>query len=91
MALHSHSQDKNSWQIQEAKTYFSKLIHNAEAYGMQKITRQGHEVAVVISMREYAKLIEPNTSFIEFMTNSPLSKIDLPLERSKEPMREVDL
>lgn len=91
MPLHSHNPEKNSWQIQEAKTYFSKLIHCAEAYGLQKITRQGHEVAVIMSKQEYDKLVKPNTSFIDFMTNSPLSKIDIPIERSKDPMREVDL
>ena len=48
---HTHDQDKNSWQIQEAKTCFSKLIDCAESFGLQKITRQGHEVAVVMSKK----------------------------------------
>lgn len=91
MALHSHDHEKNSWQIQEAKTYFSKLIHCAEEYGLQKITRQGHEVAVVISKKEYDKLVQPKTSLIDFFSNSPLNEIDIEIKRSKDPMREVDL
>jgi prevent-host-death family protein len=91
MGLHSHSHGKNTWQIQEAKTYFSKLIHCAETDGLQKITRQGHEVAVVMSMQEYDKLVRPKTSLVEFFTDSPLSEIDIPIKRSKDPMREVDL
>ncbi len=90
MALHSHH-EKNTWQIQEAKTYFSKLIHNAEEFGLQKITRQGHEVAIVMSKQEYDKLVKPKTSLIDFFTNSPLSEIDITIERSKDSMREVDL
>lgn len=88
MSLHSHG---NSWQIQEAKTHFSKLIHCAEAYGLQKITRQGHEVAVVMSKEEYDRLVQPKTSLVDFFANSPLSEIDIEIERSKDPMREVDL
>jgi len=91
MPAHSHSHKKNSWQIQEAKTYFSKLIHCAEAYGLQIITRQGHEVAVVLSKKEYDKLVQPKTSLIEFFANSPLSEIDIDTKRSKDSMREVDL
>lgn len=91
MPAPSHSPEKNSWQIQEAKTHFSKLIHCAEAYGLQKITRQGHEVAIVLSRKEYDKLVQPKTSLVEFFTNSPLSEIDIDLERSKDTMREVDL
>jgi antitoxin Phd len=91
MALHPHSPEKNSWQIQEAKTYFSKLIHCVEEFGLQKITRQGHEVAVVMSKKEYDKLVQPKTSLIDFFANSPLSELDIDIERSKDPMREVDL
>lgn len=93
MAAHSqrHEKNKNSWQIQEAKTHFSKLIHRAESHGLQKITRQGHEVAIVISKTEWDKLVQPKTSLIDFFTSSPLSEIDINIERSKDLMREVDL
>ena len=91
MSLHPRGHEKNSWQVQEAKTYFSKLIHCAEAFGLQKITRQGQEVAVVMSKQEYDKLVRPKNSLVDFFTNSPLCEIDLNIERSKDPMREVDL
>lgn len=91
MSLHSYNQKKNSWQIQEAKTYFSKLINAVESNGLQKITRQGEEVAVIMSKKEYDRLMRPKTSLIEFFANSPLSEIDIDTDRSKDLMREVDL
>ena len=90
MSLHfNHSGDR--WQIQEAKTHFSKLINSLETNGLQKITKQGKDVAVIMSKKEYDKLIRPKTTLVEFFENSPLSEIDLDFQRSKDEMRDVDL
>lgn len=93
MSLHSHkkSQPANKWQIQEAKAHFSKLINSLELNGLQKITKQGEEVAVVMSKKEYDKLIRPKTTLIDFFANSPLSEFDIDIERSKDEMRDIDL
>lgn len=93
MSLHSHkkSQAKDTWQIQEAKAHFSKLINSLEVRGVQKITKQGEEVAVVMSKKEYDKLVRPKTTLIEFFENSPLSEMDIDVERSKDEMRDIDL
>lgn len=85
------SQVKDTWQIQEAKAHFSKLINSLETNGLQKITKQGEEVAIVMSKKEYEKLVRPKTTLIEFFANSPLSEIDLDIERSKDEMRDIDL
>ena len=95
MSLHFNkkSHSKDTWQIQEAKTHFSRLINAAEADGLQRITRQGEAVAVVMSITEYEKLVRPKTTLIEFFENSPLNDvdIDIDIQRSKDTMREVDL
>ncbi len=93
MSLHSNkkSQVKDTWQIQEAKAHFSKLINSLELNGLQRITKQGEEVAIVMSKKEYEKLVRPKTTLIEFFENSPLSEIDMDFQRSKDEMREIDL
>jgi antitoxin Phd len=93
MSIHSHkkSQVKDTWQIQEAKAHFSKLINSLELNGLQKITKQGEEVAIVMSIKEYEKLVRPKTTLIEFFENSPLGEIDIDIQRSKDEMRDIDL
>lgn len=41
-----------------------------------------------MSKQEYDKLVRPKTSLIDFFANSPLSEIELDLERSKDGMRD---
>ena len=47
----------NSWQLQEAKNKFNKVVDDAIHDGPQMITKHGAEVAVVLLVEEYRKLI----------------------------------
>lgn len=40
----------NTWQLQEAKSKFSKVVENVVHDGPQIITKHGAEVAVVLSV-----------------------------------------
>ena len=79
------------WQLQEAKNKFSYLVKLAKSFGPQVVTRHGKEVVVILSITEYKKLIKPKTSLVEFFAKSPLSGIDLDLEREKELPRDINL
>jgi len=78
-----------SWQLQEAKQKFSKLVRTALEDGPQVVTRHGEEVVVVVSAKEYKRLKGKKRSLKEFLLAGP--PFDLEIERSKEPTRIVDL
>ena len=82
---------KNVWQIQEAKNRLSAVVDEAELNGPQIITRRGAKTAVLLSVKDYAKLTEPKTTLIDFFKSSPLRGVGLDVTRSKDPSREVVL
>ena len=79
------------WQLQEAKNKFSYLVDLARSSGPQIVTRHGKEVAVILSISEYKKLIKPKTNLVKFFSQSPLSGLDLELDRKKELPRDIEL
>jgi prevent-host-death family protein len=77
-----------TWQLQEAKNKFSRVIENAVKGGPQIITKRGVEVAIVLSYAEYQKMIASRGSLSAFFRNSPLAGDDLDLARDKSDARE---
>ena len=74
-----------TWQIQEAKGKLGEVIEEAIQHGPQIISRQGTEVAVVLSYEEYLVLKGDRTNLAQFFLESPLrdSGLDLRSERSE--------
>lgn len=70
----------------DAKNKFSKVLADAEAGEPTIITRNGKELAIVISLDDYRK--EKRPSLAEFLLNSPLRGSRLDLTRSKDMGRE---
>ena len=67
--MSDHSEGE--WQIQEAKQQFSQMLRAVERSGPQTITRHGEEVAVVIDIAEYRKLVGPKKNFAEHLRAFP--------------------
>ena len=82
---------ENHWQLQDAKNRFSSLVDIARKKGPQIVTKHGREAVVVITIDEYKKLVKPKTSLVSFLKHSPLSGIELDIERNKDLPREVEL
>ena len=80
-----------TWQIQTAKNRLSDLVDRAVTQGPQLITRRGIETAVVLSVDEYRRLRRPESDLVEFFRSSPLSQIELDLERDPDSGREIEL
>ena len=80
-----------TWQLQEAKGKFSEVVKRALSDGPQGITVRGEPVAVVISRAEYARLTKPKPGFVEFMRGSPMTGLELDIERPQDLMREIAL
>jgi antitoxin Phd len=86
-----NSDNKNIWQIQEAKAKFSQLIEDANIKGYQTITKQGEPIAVILSKKEFDKITQPKTSLLNFFKATPCQEIELNIQCSKDLPRELDL
>ena len=78
------------WQLQEAKQQFSKLVEQARTDGPQTVTRHGREVVVVVAVAEYERLRDGGRDFKRFLLDGARFD-DLPLERSRELPRRVEI
>jgi prevent-host-death family protein len=82
---------KETWQLQDAKNRFSRVVNKAMTEGPQIITRRGEEVAVLVSKDEYERLKKSKSSLVEFFQQSPLVGVPLELERDRTRPRDLDL
>ena len=78
------------WQLQEAKAKFSEVVRMAESEP-QIVTMRGRPAVVIISQREYLKLVKPKPSFLELMQSAQLSDSEIEIERDRSRAREIDL
>jgi prevent-host-death family protein len=72
-----------TWQLQDAKQQFSRVVDRARTEGPQLVTRNGKDVAVVLDIDEYRRLTSHGGDFKRFLESAP--DVDLPIERSREP------
>ena len=69
------------WRFQAAKKHLSEVVRRARFDGPQLITMNGVEVAVVISVDDFARLSKRKNDLVDFFRNSPLVGVELDLER----------
>ena len=79
------------WQVQEAKQRFSELLRAAETGEPQIVTKHGEEIAVVLDIAEFRRLRGQALNIMEYLRVDPLDEADLPVERSRDLPRDVDL
>jgi len=89
--IRENKDNKNVWQLQEAKAKFSQLVEDANIKGYQTITRQGKAVAVILSKKEFDKMTQSKNSLLNFFKAAPCQEIELNIQRSKDLPRELDL
>jgi prevent-host-death family protein len=82
---------ERTWQLQEAKNKFSKLVEKAQHEGPQFVTKHGKESVVVLSVEEYKKIVKPKSNLFQFIQTSPLSKTLINIERDKSSGRDIEL
>ena len=81
----------NIWQLQDAKNKFSNLVKKAQQLGPQIITKRGIESVVVLSIKDYRRLIKPKSDLVTFFQRSPLASEKLDLKRRKDISRDIEL
>jgi antitoxin Phd len=82
------------WQIQTAKARFSEVFRLALTAGPQRITRQGKDAVVMMSVEQYERLLAKSRqpkSLVQFFRESPLVGVELDLERDKGIGRDIDI
>lgn len=79
------------WKLQDAKSQFSKVVQNALKSGPQYVTRRGTKAVVVLSVRDYEKLISNKLSFKDFLLSCPKMDEDFQIERQKDYPRNIEL
>lgn len=82
---------EHTWQLQEAKNKFSKLVEKAQYEGPQFVTKHGKEAVVVLSVEEYKKIVKPKSNLLQFIQASPLSRTLIKIERDKSLTRDIEL
>ena len=75
---------KTSWKLQDAKAKFSQLVDDAIEIGPQYITQRGNKAVVVLSVREYEKIISKKPSFKEFILDCPKMEASFEFTRQKD-------
>jgi prevent-host-death family protein len=81
----------NKWQMQQVKQRLSEVVHLSKTDGPQMITHRGLPFAWIISDEDYHKFAEPKENIVDFFQRSPHRDIELPIERRKDPSRDINL
>jgi prevent-host-death family protein len=89
------SKSHATWQLQEAKAKFSEVIKRT-SNEPQIITVRGKDVAVILSLESYKKLVSPKPNLYDFIHNSPLrsSEADVVfdfIEKDKQFFEDKDI
>ena len=82
------------WQLQDAKNQFSKVVQNAMADGPQVVTLRGERAAIVLSTRDYDRLIADKPTLVDHLLSGPSWDDDFAAAvttRAKAPSRDVDI
>jgi prevent-host-death family protein len=81
------------WLLQDAKARFSELVRRVHSEGPQHVTVHGRDEVVVISAEEFRRLKgeRRGDALIAVLQSSPYQDIDIAPDRTKMPVREVDL
>jgi len=80
-----------TWTVAEAKAKFSEMMERARTTGPQTITRNGKPAAVIVSAQEWKQKTDRRGSLVDFLASSPLSGVNLSVNRKKERPRQIGL
>ena len=81
------------WAIQDAKARFSEVVRKAKTEGPQRITVNGREEVIVVSVEEYWRVKGRRTgqALVQVLQHSPLRDITIDHEPTYAPVRGVEV
>lgn len=79
------SAEINRWKLEDAKAKFSEVVRRANVAGPQRVTVRGREEAVVVSARDYDRLVPPinRKPLVDFLEGLTLDGLDLTREHDR--------
>lgn len=80
-----------TWQLQDAKSHLSEVVRLCVQQGPQILTVRGKEEAVLVSKKDYERLIGTKPNLFDFMQQSPLKGLEITCERDPSKNRDIDL
>ena len=82
---------ETAWKLQDAKSQFSRIVENALKSGLQYVTRRGAKAVVVLSVKDYRKLVSKKLSFKELLLRYLKMNENFRIERPKDYPRNIEL
>jgi len=83
----------HGWKLEDAKARFSEVVRLARNSEPQRITVRGEDAVVILSAKEFEKLLPllEQPSLHTLLSNSPLSRLEFDAPSVQSPVRDVDL
>ena len=79
------------WSLQDHQDRLNQVVEEARRSGPQVITRDGQEMAIVLTIEEYRRLQPPTDNLADFLRDSPLRGSGIRIERDQDLERALDL
>lgn len=83
----------HGWKLEDAKARLSEVVRLARDCEPQRITVRGEDAVVVLSAKEFSKLLPllEQPSIHALLSQSPLSRLDFEPSSVQSPIRDVAL
>jgi prevent-host-death family protein len=94
MAIRDAKSAYVNWQLQDAKARFSELVKRAREEGPQQVSVRGEPAVVVVSEKEFARLVSPRPSIVDHILKGapwPDDVVETINARSRDTGRDVAL
>ncbi|MEM6597463.1 MAG: type II toxin-antitoxin system prevent-host-death family antitoxin [Cyanobacteria bacterium P01_D01_bin.36] len=86
-------EELHGWKLEDAKAKLSEVVRLARTQAPQRITVRGEDAVVIISAKEFTKLLpliqQPNLHSL--LSQSPLASLDFESQTVQSPVRDVEL
>ena len=89
----SSYKELKGWKLEDAKARLSELVRLARDKAPQRITVRGEDAVVVLSAKDFAKLLPllKQPSLHGLLSQSPLNRLEFEQKGETLPVRNVDL
>ena len=92
--LSAHTlEDIHAWKLEDAKAKLSEVVQLARDQSPQRITVRGEDAVVVLSSKDFIKLLPflAQSNLHALLSQSPLSELTFDQPSTSSPVRDVEL